>query len=72
MKLETLNSFVYHDIIEKPKSRRQTKKEAIDMGVIKYIGRLLREMRAADEEYARAYRRCFEGTPEEVARRLEA
>lgn len=46
------------------------------MRVIKYVGSLLREMFAetqrTNKAYAEAYRRCFEGTPEEVARRLDA
>lgn len=64
MKLETLSSFAYHNIIEK------SKLEVESTGVIEYIGRKLAEMRRIDEEYRAAYRRCFEGTPKEVARKL--
>ena len=46
------------------------------MGIIKYIGNWIAEARMEaqriDQEYAAAYRRCFEGTPEQVERRLEA
>lgn len=46
------------------------------MGVIQYIGKIFAERRMERErisqEYERAYRRCFEGTPEEMGRRLEA
>ena len=46
------------------------------MGLVKYAGRKFREMaadwKAADAAYLREYQRCFEGTPEQVERRLEA
>jgi len=42
------------------------------MGIIRYIGNWIAENRRIDQEYAAAYRRCFEGTPEQVERRLEA
>jgi hypothetical protein len=42
------------------------------MGLIRYIGRLVAEMQRIDREYEAAYRRCFEGTPDEMTRRLEA
>ena len=42
--------------------------------VLRYIGRtfreMLAEMRKINEAYAQEYRRCFEGTPEEVERKL--
>ena len=45
------------------------------MGLFGYIGNWIAERREADrrvnEEYARVYRRCFEGTPEQAKRRLE-
>ena len=46
------------------------------MGIIRYIGNWLREARReaerVNQEDLEAYRRCFEGTPEQVERRLEA
>ena len=45
------------------------------MGIIRYIGNWLREARReaerVNQEDLEAYRRCFEGTPEEVALKLE-
>ncbi|MBI2579505.1 MAG: hypothetical protein HYW27_01250 [Candidatus Aenigmarchaeota archaeon] len=45
------------------------------MEIIQYIGKVLAERRMEREgvsrQYERAYRRCFEGTQEEVARRLD-
>ena len=46
------------------------------MNPIKYVSRVVVEMREdarrTNEAYAQAYRRCFEGTPEEVDRKLDA
>ncbi len=42
------------------------------MGLFRYIGNWIAENRRVNEEYSRAYRRCFEGSPEQVELRLEA
>ena len=42
------------------------------MGLFRYIGNWLGEARRVNEEYAAAYKRCFEGPPEQAALRLEA
>ncbi|MBI2173448.1 MAG: hypothetical protein HYT73_04575 [Candidatus Aenigmarchaeota archaeon] len=46
------------------------------MEIIQYIGKVLGERRmkreGVSQQYERAYRRCFEGTPEQMARRLDA
>lgn len=59
---------MYHNIIENSKLRRLKMRRY----VMNRIEEMRRERQRINAEYAAAYRRCFEGTPDEIAIKLNA